>query len=114
MLGGDTNLRGYPLRYQTGERSVLLNIEQRFYTDLYAFRLIRIGYAFFLDVGRVSGDDPRMTPNLGTLYNVGMGLRLTSPRSSSNSVVHVDLAFPINAPADIDDVQFIIERKATF
>ena len=113
-LGGDVNLRGYPLRYQTGERSVLLNIEQRFYTDFYAFRLIRFGYAFFLDAGRVTGDDPRMTPNLGTLYNVGMGLRLTSPRSSSNSVVHVDLAFPINAPADIDDVQFIIERKATF
>ena len=114
MLGGDNNLRGYPLRYQTGERSALLNIEQRFYTDLYAFRLIRLGYAFFLDVGRVTGDDPRMTPNLGTLYNLGMGLRLTSPRSSSNSVVHVDLAFPINAPADIDSVQFIIERKATF
>jgi len=114
MIGGDTNLRGYPLRYQTGERSVLVNIEQRFYTDLYAFRLIRIGYAFFLDAGRVTGDDPRMTPNLGTLYNLGMGLRLTSPRSSSNSVVHVDFAFPINAPADIDSVQFIIERKATF
>ena len=114
MLGGDTNLRGYPLRYQSGERSVLINIEQRFYTDFYAFRLIRFGYAFFLDAGRVTGDDPRMTPNLGTLYNVGMGLRLTSPRSSSNSVVHVDLAFPINAPADIDSVQFIIERKATF
>jgi hemolysin activation/secretion protein len=114
MLGGDTNLRGYPLRYQTGERSVLLNVEQRFYTDWYPFRLIRVGYAFFLDAGRVSGDDPRMTPNLGTLYNVGMGLRLSSPRSSSSSVVHVDLAFPINAPADIDDVQFIIERKATF
>ncbi len=113
-LGGDTNLRGYPLRYQTGERSVLLNIEQRFYTDFYAFRLIRFGYAFFLDAGRVTGDDPRMTPNLGTLYNLGMGLRLTSPRSSSNSVVHVDLAFPINAPSDIDSVQFIIERKATF
>ena len=113
-LGGDTNLRGYPLRYQTGERSVLINIEQRFYTDFYAFRLIRFGYAFFLDAGRVTGDDPRMTPNLGTLYNLGMGLRLTSPRSSSNSVVHVDLAFPINAPADIDSVQFIIERKATF
>ena len=114
VLGGDTNLRGYPLRYQTGERSVLLNVEQRFYTDFYAFRLIRIGYAFFLDAGRVTGNDPRMTPNLGTLYNLGMGLRLTSPRSSSNSVVHVDLAFPINAPSDIDSVQFIIERKATF
>jgi hemolysin activation/secretion protein len=114
MLGGDSNLRGYPLRYQTGERSFLLNVEQRFYTDWYPFRLIRFGYAFFFDAGRVSGDDPRMTPNLGTLYNVGMGLRLGSPRSSSNSVVHVDFAFPINAPPDIDDVQFVIERKATF
>jgi hemolysin activation/secretion protein len=114
MLGGDSNLRGYPLRYQTGEQSVLLNIEQRFYTDWYPFRLIRMGYAFFLDAGRVFGDDPRMTPNLGALYDVGIGLRLTSPRSSGNSVVHIDLAFPINAPADIDNAQFIIEKKATF
>jgi hypothetical protein len=114
LLGGDNDLRGYPLRYQSGERSAILSLEQRFYTDWYPFRLIRVGYAFFLDAGRVWNDDPRTTPNLGTLYNVGVGLRLTSPRSSGRSVVHIDLAFPLNAPADIDDIQFVVEKKASF
>ena len=114
LLGGDNGLRGYPLRYQSGERSAILSLEQRFYTDWYPFRLIRVGYAFFFDAGRVWDEDPRNTPNIGTLYDVGLGLRLTSPRSSGRSVVHLDLAFPINAPADIDDVQIIVEKKASF
>lgn len=114
LLGGDNELRGYPLRYQSGERSTILTVEQRFFTDWYPFRLIRVGYAFFLDAGRVWGDDPRNTSELGTLYDVGVGLRLASPRSSSRSVVHVDLAFPIDAPPGIDSVQINIERKASF
>ncbi|HEY5665097.1 MAG TPA: BamA/TamA family outer membrane protein [Gammaproteobacteria bacterium] len=114
LIGGDNDLRGYPLRYQSGERSAILNVEQRFFTDWYPFRLFRVGYAFFFDAGRVWNDDPRNTPNLGTLYDVGVGLRLTSPRSSSRSVVHIELAFPIDAPADIDDVQLVLERKASF
>jgi hypothetical protein len=114
LLGGDNNLRGYPLRYQSGERSAILSIEQRFYTDWYPMRLIRVGYAFFFDAGRVWGNDPRNTPNIGTLYDVGAGLRLTSPRSSGRSVVHIDLAFPINAPPGIDDVQLVVEKKASF
>ena len=114
LLGGDNNLRGYPIRYQSGENSVVLNVEQRFFTDWYPFRLIRVGYAFFFDAGRVWGNDPRQTPNLGTLYDIGIGLRLTSPRSSGRSIVHVDLAFPIDAPADIDNVQLIVEKKGSF
>jgi hypothetical protein len=114
LLGGDNGLRGYPLRYQSGERSAVFTIEQRFFTDWYPFRLLRFGYAVFMDAGRVSGADPRGSPSLGTLYDVGVGLRLTSPRSSGGSVLHIDLAFPVNAPPDIDDVQLIIEKKASF
>ena len=114
LIGGDNELRGYPLRYQSGERSALLSVEQRFYTDWYPFRLIRVGYAFFFDAGRVWNQDPRKTPNLDTLYDVGLGLRLTSPRSSGRSVVHIDLAFPINAPGDIDSVQLVVGKRASF
>ena len=114
LLGGDSGLRGFPLRYQSGEKSILLTLEQRFYTDWYPFQLIRVGYAFFFDAGRVWDNDPRNTPNLGTLYNIGMGLRLTSPRSSGRSVVHLDLAFPINAPGDIDDIQIVVEKRSSF
>ena len=114
LLGGDSNLRGYPIRYQSGERSAILTLEQRFFTDWYPFRLIRVGYAFFLDAGRVWRPDARGSPTLGTLYDVGVGLRLSSPRSSGRAVVHIDLAFPINAPNNIDSVQLNIERKASF
>ena len=114
LLGGDNNLRGFPLRYQSGERSAVMTVEQRFFTDWYPFRLIRVGYAVFFDAGRVWGRDPRNTPNLGTLYDVGIGLRLTSPRASRGSVLHIDLAFPINGDPTIDNVQLIVEKKASF
>ena len=113
-LGGDNGLRGYPLRYQAGERSAILTLEQRFYTDWYPWRLFRVGYAVFMDAGRVWGEDPRASPSLGTLYDLGIGLRLSSPRSSGRSVVHIDLAFPLNGDPTIDDVQLIVETKSSF
>jgi hypothetical protein len=114
LLGGDNGLRGYPLRYQAGEGRAILNVEERFYTDLYPWRLFRVGYAAFFDAGRVWGKDPRAASPLGTLYDVGVGLRLSSPRSSGRSVVHVDLAFPLNGDPSIDNVQLVIETKGTF
>lgn len=114
LLGGDNGLRGYPLRYQAGEGRAILNVEERFYTDLYPWRLFRVGYAAFFDAGRVWGKDPRATDPLGTLYDVGIGLRLSSPRASGRSIVHVDLAFPLNADPSIDKVQLVIETRGSF
>lgn len=114
LLGGDNGLRGYPLRYQSGERSAVLTLEQRFFTDWYPFRLFRVGYAVFYDAGRVWGDDPRGAPPRGTLEDIGVGLRLSSPRASGRSVVHIDLAFPLDGDSTIDDVQLIVEKKASF
>ncbi len=58
QLGGDNGLRGYPLRYQGGTRRALLTVEERFYTDLYLWRLFRVGGAAFVDVGRAWGRAP--------------------------------------------------------
>lgn len=115
LIGGDSGLRGYPLRYQSGQRSAVLSLEQRFFTDWYPFRLLRIGYALFLDAGRVWGRDPRGTPSQGTLSDFGVGLRVTSPRSSSASVMHIDLAFPLKRQGgNIDGVQLIVEKRSSF
>jgi hypothetical protein len=114
LLGGDNGLRGYPLRYQAGTRRAILTVEERFYTDFYPWRLFRVGYAAFMDVGRVDGQDPRASPSLGTLSDVGFGLRLSSPRSSGRSIVHIDLAFPLNGDPSIDKVQLLIETKGSF
>jgi hemolysin activation/secretion protein len=114
LLGGDNGLRGYPIRYQAGEKRTILNVEQRFFTDLYPWRLFRVGYAVFADAGRIGGRDPRTTPSLGTLYDVGAGLRLASPRASGRNVVHIDLAFPLNGDPTIDNVQLVVETKGSF
>jgi hemolysin activation/secretion protein len=114
VLGGETGLRGYPLRYQTGRRSAVVSLEERLFTDLYPWHLFRVAGAVFLDGGRVWGRDPRATPSRGMLYDVGVGIRLASPRSSRGSVVHVDLAFPINGDPDIDGAQLSVETKGTF
>lgn len=113
-IGGDTGLRGYPLRYQVGESKALATIEQRYYTDWYPFRLARVGGAIFADVGRVWGPNPVGPDNRGWLTDVGFGLRLAVTRISSGRVVHIDLAFPLNGDPDIDNVQFLIESKRSF
>jgi hemolysin activation/secretion protein len=113
-LGGDSGLRGYPLRYQTGDSRLLLTAEQRYFTDWYPFRLFRVGGAIFADIGRTWGDNPAGGAPLGWLKNIGVGLRLGSTRSSARDVIHIDLAFPLDGDPSIDSVQFLIESKRSF
>ncbi len=113
-LGGDTGLRGYPLRYQTGDSSFLFTIEQRWFFDWYPFRLFRVGSAIFADVGRTWGDNPVGGPGEGWLRDVGVGLRFAPTRSGASKIVHVDIAFPLDGDASIDDVQILLESKKSF
>ena len=113
-LGGDNGLRGYPLRYQTGDSKVLLTVEQRVFTDWYPFRLFRVGGAVFADAGRVWGNGPSGTRPLGWLKDVGIGLRLAPTRASGRDVIHIDIAFPLNGDRTIDDMQILIDSKRSF
>jgi outer membrane protein assembly factor BamA len=112
-LGGDTGLRGYPIRYHVGESIALATIEQRYYTDWYPFRLFRVGGAIFADIGRAWGPHPLGDDHRDWSADVGFGLRLALTRITSK-VVHIDFAFPLNDDPDIDDVQFLIEAKKSF
>ena len=114
LLGGDNGLRGYPLRYQDGNARALLTLEQRYYTDWYPFRIARVGAAAFMDVGRTWGSAPLAAPSQGMLKDIGFGLRLGMARSGLGNVVHVDLAFPLDATDNIKRVQFLVTTKATF
>lgn len=113
-IGGDDGLRGYPLRYQRGERRAQFTIEQRYFTDYYLWRLFRVGGAVFFDAGRVWGRDPFGSENLGLLRDVGFGLRLSSTRSSVGKMIHIDFAFPLDGDDSIDDFQFLVEGKRSF
>jgi outer membrane protein assembly factor BamA len=114
LLGGDNGLRGYPLRYQGGTRRALLTIEQRYFTDWYPFRLLRVGGAAFFDVGRIWGETPYNTPSLGLLRDVGIGLRIGNTRSGLGNVIHVDLAMPLDGDSSIDSVQFSVSTLERF
>ncbi|HVS16930.1 MAG TPA: POTRA domain-containing protein [Thermoanaerobaculia bacterium] len=110
QLGGDSGLRGYPLRFATGDRRALLNVEQRFFTDWEPLRLANVGAAVFFDVGRAwYRDDPGSDP--GVLTDIGFGLRLSPTRSGRGSVLHLDVAFPLNGDSSIDGVQWLVTSK---
>jgi hemolysin activation/secretion protein len=114
QIGGDTGLRGYPLRYQSGDSKVLFTVEQRYFTDWYPFRLFRVGGAVFADAGRVWGEDPLDGQRFSWLTDIGFGLRLAPTRSSGGKMVHIDVAFPLGGDDSIDSVQFQVEAKRGF
>jgi hypothetical protein len=113
-VGGDNGLRGYPLRYQAGERRVLFTAEARGYTDWYPFRLFRVGAAVFYDHGRAWKGENQNTVNGGWLRDVGFGLRLLSARTSKGNVLHADLAFPLDPDPSIERAQFLVRTKVAF
>ena len=110
LLGGDNGLRGYPRRFQDGDRRFLLSLEQRFYTQWELFNLINAGAAVFMDAGRAWYDGGG--GGLGVLKDVGLGLRLSSSRSSKGTMVHLDVAYPLDG--DTDKVQWLVTTRETF
>jgi len=48
------------------------------------------------------------------LRKAGFGLRIVSARAAFSNVLHIDLAFPLGAPADIKKVQFLVKTNTSF
>jgi hypothetical protein len=65
-------------------------------------------------MGRTWGAPLVPTPDLGLLKDAGFGLRLGNARSAFGSVIHVDLAFPLDRAYNINRVQFLITTEATY
>jgi outer membrane protein assembly factor BamA len=114
LIGGDSGLRGYPLRYESGTSRMLLTVEQRFYTEWYPFRLARFGAAIFADVGRTWGSGVVGNSDPGTLSDIGGGLRFGNTRSGLGNVLHIDFAYPVNKGPGIRKLQVIVGTKESF
>jgi hemolysin activation/secretion protein len=114
LLGGDSGLRGYPLRYQNGDRKFLFTVEQRFYTTWHWFELAYVGALAFFDVGRAWFPGEESTETTRVLKDAGIGLRMSSSRGSRGVILHIDLAFPLDGPPDINNTQLVITTKETF
>lgn len=108
-IGGDSGLRGYPLRFEEGNRRVLFSVEQRFFTGWEVFKLANVGAAVFFDAGQAWFNNQ---PNeLGVLKDIGFGLRISPSRSSGKSILHLDVAFPLDGDDTIDSVQWLVTTK---
>lgn len=114
LLGGDTGLRGYPRRFQAGDRRWRVTVEQRFYSSIEVLNVFHLGAAVFADIGRSwyqDGNPYRDAPD-DTLRDVGFGLRFASSRSSRGVMIHLDVAFPLDG--DQDSVQWIVRSSDSF
>ena len=114
VLDGQFGLRGYPLHYQTGSSRALLTFEERLFTNWSLWRIAQVGGAVFFDAGRTSGASVGGGESLGTLTDVGFGLRLGNSRSALANVLHLDVAFPLGGDPSIRNVQFLIQTRRSF
>ncbi len=115
LLGGDSGLRGYPSRFQSGDRSVLLRLEERWFSPANPFRVLLVGAAVFVDTGRAWFPGDANDNTTGWLTNVGVGLRFGSNRGSGRNLFHIDVAVPLRTGGpDVDDFLIGLTIRETF
>lgn len=112
-IGGESGLRGYPLQYQHGEQAYLVNLEKRYYPGINLFKLVDVGFAAFIDVGRARGETLYPNQEDGTLIGVGLGVRLFFSRSSGRNLVNINVASPVNSDY-LSGVDFSITATTSF
>ena len=119
--GGDTGLRAYPSRYQVGDHRYRGSLEVRYLPDIFPWRLFRVGVAAFADVGRAWYEEraPEYLPerrgdHFGTLYDVGLGLRIESVRTRRDRVIAIDLAQPLVDGPGVDGVELSVSVRQAF
>lgn len=100
LLGGNNALRGYEAKTFTGDKRMALNIEDRIHIAEDVWQLVSFGAAVFLDAGGTTSSDFGEIVSHELHSNIGFGLRLAFPRSSSGRVFRIDVAFPLRDGPD--------------
>jgi len=90
-LGENNGLRGYAKNYSTGDRRLLGNIENRFFTGI-QFLSVDFGAVQFFDIGQ-SWDRNEGLKWDNFLWSAGLGLRFGIEKVSSTGIMRVDLAY---------------------
>lgn len=110
VLGGDSGLKGYPIRYQKGDSRMTLGVEDRLFFKWYPLQMLKFGAAVFAETGSAWSDGD--SPNF--ISDAGFGLRVVSTRQSHAKVLHADIAFPFNEKDQVDKYQFFLKAQAQF
>lgn len=90
---GATGLRGYRLHSFDGDKSLVVNLEQRLYLGRELLQLVSPGVVAFVDTGNATSGGFSQLMRFKT--DVGIGIRLGLPRTPKN-LLRIDLAVPLN------------------
>ncbi|TKB50537.1 hypothetical protein FCL40_05145 [Ferrimonas sediminicola] len=112
-LGGDTDMRGFPVQFQHGEHSLLMSNELRYYPGWTWYQILEVGCVAFWDLGKTYGGTVYQQENDELLQSVGLGLRLYASHSSNN-VIHMDLSHPISDQPGVDNIEWRLQVRAYF
>jgi hemolysin activation/secretion protein len=93
-LGGDTGLRGFKAQSFTGNKSLLANLESRFYYPYEVLHLAYLGGAAFVDAGQVQPQGLGFSRR-DFHASIGMGLRIALTRSTEGTVYRIDVAYAL-------------------
>lgn len=89
-LGDENGLRGFKLRDRTGTKLLLLNFEDRIYSNLKLY-VFRLGFTAFVDIGNAWEEHEKV--GLGDLKtSLGMGLRIGNERFTG-AINRIDFAY---------------------
>ncbi len=93
---GANGLRGYRLHAFEGNKRIVWNLEHRVFSGREILQLASLGAAVFFDTGAAT---PEGQPLKLTEFksDIGVGLRIAISRASTNSILRVDAAYPLNA-----------------
>lgn len=93
-VGGNTGLRGFKNDVQTGNKSILFNLENRFFYPKEVLHLAYVGGAVFVDAGQVQPQGQAFRTK-DMRANVGLGMRFGLTRSAEGTVFRIDLAYAV-------------------
>lgn len=109
-VGGEVGLKGFPNRYQRGDRRVLGAAEYRHIFDWYPFRLFRLGLSNFYEVGAAWTSDTERD----WLHNIGFGLVISPTRTSTHNLMRFDIVVPTSDRDDIKPYQVYIGTQISY
>jgi hypothetical protein len=112
-LGADSGLRGYPARQFTGERLILVNLEDRqFWGEVTIGPRIAVGTVLFVDAGNVWKEEEDI--DLDELnWSTGFGFRLGFSNLPKQPIFRIDFGWAIDSETD-DNFAVTIGQEQQF
>lgn len=96
ILGGNTGLRGYESYAFTGTRSALVNLEDRLFLVRQFLHLYYVGGVAFYEMGAITPQGSGGYKWNEVKSDVGIGLRFSPTRSTTGTVIRMDVAYALN------------------